>query len=347
MKTAALTSLGRIELSERPVPSPVDTEVLVKIDYCGICGSDAEFFEQGHIGTRVVNYPLILGHEAAGEIVAAGAAVRDRTVGENVVIEPGIPCGHCEYCRQGRYNICRDMKFLSCPPNDGLFAEYVAVPANTVFPLPEGMTTITGALMEPLAVGMHAVRTGNVEAPKTVVILGSGCIGLCTLLCARMRGASRIIVSDLFEKRLKLAKELGADEIVDASKCNSQEEILRLTKGEGADVVFETAGNPITTAETSWIARRGGTIVIVGNVQGDVPFRFRNLCTAEIELKTTKRYCNDFEPCLTAIATGLIPVAALDRIVDRIYPLDDIQEAFTEFIGNKKDLTKIVIKVKR
>ena len=177
------------------------------------------------------------------------------------------------------------------------------------------------------------------------MILGSGCIGLCTLLCCQHFGATKIIVSDLFEKRLALAKELGADEIVDASKCNAQEEILRLTNGEGADIVFETAGNRVTTAQTSYLARRGGTIVIVGNVQGDVPFYFRNLCTAEIELKTTKRYCNDFQVCLSAIATGGIPVAKLEKIVDRIYPIEEIQEAFEQFIENKKDLTKIVIKV--
>ncbi|MBQ9393142.1 MAG: NAD(P)-dependent alcohol dehydrogenase [Oscillospiraceae bacterium] len=345
MKAAPLKELQKIVVEERPRPRPAAGEVLVKIEYCGICGSDAEFFEAGHIGSRTVNYPLVLGHEAAGEIVELGEGVAKYQAGQKVVIEPGIPCGHCEFCRQGRYNICRSMKFLSCPPDDGLFCEYVAVPADTVFLLPDGMTTLTGALMEPLAVGMHAARTGEVEAPKTVVILGAGCIGLCTLLCCRQRGAGKIIVSDLFEKRLSLARELGADEIVDASKCDAQAEILRLTGGEGADVVFETAGNRVTTAQTSWIAKRGGTIVIVGNVQGDVPFHFRNLCTAEIQLKTIKRYCNDFQVCLSAINNGGIPVEKLEKIVDRIYPLEEIQEAFTQFIENKKDLTKIVIKV--
>ena len=345
MKAAVLTELKKIEVREFDIPAISDNEVLVKIEYCGICGSDAEFFEEGQIGTRIVNYPLVLGHEASGEIVSVGTAVKNYEIGQKVVIEPGLPCGHCEFCRQGRYNICKNMKFLSCPPNDGLFCQYVAVPADTVFPLPDSMNTLTGALMEPLAVGMHAAAIGRVEAPKTVIILGAGCIGLCTLLCCKHRGAARIIVCDLFSKRLELAKKLGADEVVNASECDSVKEIIRLTNGEGGDVVFETAGNKVTTSQTSYLARRGGTIVIVGNVQGDVPFNFRNLCTAEIELETTKRYCNAFEKCLSAINTGSISAEKLNLIIDNIFPMDDIQNAFTQFIENKKDMTKIVIKV--
>lgn len=248
MKSAVLTELQKLEVQDREIPSIGENEILVKIKYCGICGSDVEFFEEGHIGTRMVTYPLVLGHEASGEIVSVGGNVKNLSVGQKVVIEPGIPCGHCEYCRAGKYNICKEMKFLSCPPNDGLFSEYVAVPAFCAFPLPNGVEELTAALMEPLAVGMHAVSVSGLKAPKTVVILGSGCIGICTLLCARAAGASKIIVCDLFENRLKMAKKLGADEIVDASKCDTVEEVKRLTNGEGADVVFETAGNRITTA---------------------------------------------------------------------------------------------------
>lgn len=345
MKTAVLTEQQKIEIEERLVPQITENEVLIKIEYCGVCGSDAEFFEHGRIGTRIVNYPLVLGHEASGEIVSIGSKVTNFDIGQKVVVEPGVPCGQCEFCRQGHYNICPDMKFLSCPPNDGLFSQYVAVPASMVFPLPEEMTTLTGALIEPLAVGMHAVNMGNVCAPKTVIILGAGCIGLCTLLCCKQRGASKIIVCDLFQNRLDMARKLGADEVVNASECDSVEELRKLTSGEGADVVFETAGSRITTTQTSYLARRGGTIVIVGNVQGDVSFNFRNLCTNEIELKTIKRYCNVFQVCLAAIKNGQIPVEKLNSIVDNVFDLDDVQQAFTTFITNKKDITKIVIKV--
>lgn len=345
MKAAVLTELQKIEIKERAIPEIGPEEVLVKIEYCGVCGSDVEFFAHGRIGTRVVNYPLVLGHEASGEVVSVGDKVSTFTVGQRVVIEPGIPCGHCEFCRQGRYNLCNDMRFLSCPPNDGLFSQYVAIPASMLFPLPEGMDALTGALMEPLAVGVHATRLGEVCSPKTVIILGAGCIGLCTLLSCKQRGASKVIVCDLFQNRLDMAEKLGADEIVNASECDSVEKLLELTKGQGADVVFETAGSKITTSQTSFLARRGGTIVIVGNVTGDVPFNFRNLCTSEIQLKTTKRYCNDFQVCLDAVQSGGIPIEKLKCIVDKVFPLEETQQAFETSIQDKQSITKVVIKV--
>ena len=344
-KTAVLTALQTIEIQETPMPVIGADDVMVKKEYCGVCGSDVEFFAHGCIGTNKVTYPFILGHEVAGVIAEVGENVKNVKVGQNVVIEPGIPCGHCEFCRQGRYNICANMKFMSSSPYDGLLSQYVSVPASTVFPVPEGVSTKTAALVEPLAVGMHAARLGDVKAPKTVVILGGGCIGLCTLLCAKYLGASRIIVSDLFQNRLDAAKALGADEIVNASECNSVEKILELTNGEGADVVLETAGSKITASQTTKILRRGGTIVIVGNVLGDVPFNFRDISRIEGTVKVARRYCNDFQACLGAIQNGGIPAEKLERIVDAVYPFADTQKAFETSITDKQNITKVVIKV--
>ncbi len=344
-KTAVLTALQTIEIEETEIPKIGADEVLVKMEYCGVCGSDVEFFAHGCIGTNQVKYPFILGHEVAGVIAEVGENVKHVTEGQGVVIEPGIPCGHCEFCRQGRYNICASMKFMSSPPYNGLLSQYVAVPASSVFPIPEGVSTKTAALVEPLAVGMHAAGLGDVKAPKTVVILGGGCIGLCTLLCAKYLGASRIIVSDLFQNRLDAAKALGADEIVNASECNSVEKILELTNGEGADVVLETAGSKITASQTTKILRRGGTIVIVGNVLGDVPFNFRDISRIEGTVKVARRYCNDFAACLGAIKNGGIPVEKLERIVDAVYPFEETQKAFETSITDKQSITKVVIKV--
>lgn len=343
--SAVLTAQQQIEIKEYPMPTVKENEVLLKVEYCGVCGSDVEFFNHGRIGTRIVNYPLILGHEAAGEIVALGEQVKNVTVGQKVVVEPGIPCGNCEFCRQGRYNLCVDMRFLSCPPNDGFFSQYVALPAANVFPLPEGLTTLEGALMEPLAVAVHATNICNVCSPKTVVILGAGCIGLCTLLSCKQRGASRVIVSDLFQNRLDLAKELGADEIVNASACDAVEKILELTGGMGADIVFETAGSKVTVGQTSFLVRVGGTIGIVGNVQGEVEFNFRNVSTREAQIKTTKRYCNDFQVCLDVVRNGGIPKDKLKKIVDKVFDLRDTHQAFLTSITDKQYITKIVIKV--
>lgn len=343
-KTAFLTELQKIEIQETQVPEIGANDVLVKMEYCGVCGSDVEFFAHGCIGTNQVKYPFILGHEVSGIIDAVGENVKNVEVGQPVVIEPGIPCGHCEFCRQGRYNICANMKFMSSPPYDGLLSKYVAVPASAVFPIPEGVSTKTAALVEPLAVGMHASKLGDVKAPKTVVILGGGCIGLCTLLSCKQLGASRIIVSDLFQNRLDIAKELGA-EIVNASECDSVEKILELTNGEGADVVLETAGSKITASQTTRLLRRGGTIVIVGNVLGDVPFNFRNISRIEGTVKVARRYCNDFQVCLGAIQNGGIPAEKLECIVDAVYGFEETQQAFETSLKDKQNITKVVIKI--
>ena len=343
-QTAYLTGLQTIEIRETEIPKIGADEVLVKMEYCGACGSDVEFFASGCIGTTKVTYPFVLGHEASGVVEAIGEDVTNVKEGWPVVIEPGIPCGKCEFCRQGRYNICTNMRFVSSPPYDGLLSKHVVVPASAVFAIPKGVSTKTAALVEPLAVGMHAAKLGDVKPPKTVAILGSGCIGLCTLLSCKQLGASRIIVSDLFQNRLDVAKEFGA-EIINASECNSVEKILELTNGEGADVVLETAGSKITTSQTTKILRRGGTIVIVGNVVGDVPFSFREIGRLEGTIKVARRYCNDFQVCLGAIANGGIPAEQLERIVDAVYDFKETQQAFETALKDKQNITKVVIKI--
>lgn len=344
-QAAVLTSLQTIEIQDRPMPKISESEVLVKIEYCGVCGSDVHFFEDGCIGARQVVYPQVLGHEASGEIVTVGKNVKHLQPGAKVVIEPGIPCGHCEFCREGRYNLCPDLVFVSCPPHDGLMSKYVAMPASMVYPLPEGVTTLEGSLMEPLAVGVYAARRGEVGPNQTVVILGAGCIGLCTLLACKQRGASRIIICDLFQNRLDRAKELGADELINASECDSVQRILDLTGGQGAHVVFETAGNRHTAAQTTELVRRGGQIVMVGNIIGDVAFNFRNLALKEADVKTIWRYRNVFPETADMIATGSIQREALGSIVDGLFEFEDTQKAFMTAMTDKLNVVKAVVHI--
>ena len=344
-KSAVLTSLQNIEILDRPMPEIGPNDVLLQVEYCGVCGSDVHFFEEGCIGARKVEYPQVLGHEAAGRIVAVGENVKHLAVNMEVVAEPGIPCGHCEFCRKGRYNLCPDLVFLSCPPYDGMFSKYIAMPAGMVYPLPKGVSTLEGALVEPLAVGVYAARRGEVSANKTVVILGSGCIGLCTILACRQRGASRIIVCDLFQNRLDRALSLGADEVVNASECNSVERILELTNGQGADVVFETAGNRHTASQTTSLVRTGGMIVMVGNILGDVAFNFRNLALKEADVRTIWRYQNVFPDVADMISTGGIKSEDLRSIVDGVFEFEDTQKAFLTAMNDKQNIVKAVVHV--
>ena len=179
MKTAVMTGISQVEIQQRPIPVPADDEELVKVEYVGICGSDLHYYESGRIGIFIVEPPFVLGHEAGGTVVEVGAGVKDLKVGDRVALEPGKTCGHCEHCKEGKYNLCEDVIFFATPPVDGVFQEYVAHEAGLCFRLPDNMSTMEGALIEPLAVGMHAANQGEAHLGQTAVVTGAGCIGLC------------------------------------------------------------------------------------------------------------------------------------------------------------------------
>ena len=285
---------------------------------------------------------MILGHECAGEIIETGKSVKNLKEGDLVAIEPGVACGTCEFCKDGRYNLCPDIIFHSTPPNDGFMARYVSFPSHLCFKLPQGVSALEGALLEPFSVGLHSAVLGNVKFGKSVVILGSGCIGLMTLLASKMLGASRVIISDLYANRLDNALALGADEIVDASKTDPVQKILELTNGQGADVVFEAAGNPKTAFQTSFVVRNGGCIVLTGNIIGDVPFNFRNMTRKEAELKTVWRYRNTYPRAIEAVSRGIID---LKRLRVDIFDFEDTQKGFDRAMKEKQTVVKAVIRL--
>ena len=197
MKVVYLTEPGKMEIAEEPRPEVTPGHVVVKIEYNGICGSDVHFFKDGRVGDCVLRDKFVLGHEVSGTVVEVGEGVTHLKVNDRVALEPGYACGKCEFCKSGRYNLCPEMKFFAAPPDAGALKEYVSHPADMCFKLPENVSTMEGALVEPLAVGLHATGLGGVSLGQSAVILGAGCIGLVTLLSAKARGASRVIVADL------------------------------------------------------------------------------------------------------------------------------------------------------
>lgn len=342
MKNLAAVMVGvkTIEIQEREMPVAGPDEVVVKIEYVGICGSDVHFLEDGHIGARYVEAPLIQGHESAGVVCAVGAQVQTLQVGDRVAVEPGIPCGHCEFCRSGRYNLCTEMVFRSCPPHDGMMCQYIKHPASLCFKLPDQVSTLEGAMVEPLAVAFQSAKLGEMGPNKSAVIFGAGCIGLSTLLACRYLGASKVIVVDLFQSRLDRALELGADLVINAKTQDAVQTILDATNGEGCDVVFEDAGNKVTTAQTSAVVRTGGTIVIAGNPIGDIPFNFRNLTLREARLATVWRYCNEYPRIINAIAKGSLPAKEL---VTDLFPFAQVRDAFDKAMYDKEHVLKAVV----
>ena len=206
MKTAVMHDIGKISIEERDIPQVKDDEVLVKLEYVGICGSDLRYYESGAIGDFIVKPPFVLGHEPGGTVVEVGKDVKHLKVGDRVALEPGKTCGHCEFCKTGRYNLCPDVVFFATPPVDGVFQEYVAHEADLCFKLPDNVSTMEGALIEPLAVGFHAAMQGGARAGQTAVVMGAGCIGLVTMMALKAMGVSRVYVVDVLEKRLEKAR---------------------------------------------------------------------------------------------------------------------------------------------
>ena len=202
MRAAVLHGVRDLRVEDVPAPGALGPdECRVRIGAVGVCGSDVHYYEYGRIGPFVVDKPMILGHECAGTVVEVGSRVKGIAEGRRVAIEPGVPCRRCRFCHEGQYNLCRDVVFFATPPVDGAFCEYVVSPADFLFPIPDGMTLEQGALVEPLAVGMHAARRGGVKPGDTVAVIGMGTIGLLTLQAAIAHGATRAIAADVQQNR--------------------------------------------------------------------------------------------------------------------------------------------------
>lgn len=343
MKTAVMTGLQKVEIQEREIPSPKKDEVLVKVEYVGICGSDLHYYESGQIGDFVVEPPFVLGHEAGGTVVEVGADVTDLKVGDRVAMEPGKTCGTCEFCKQGKYNLCKDVIFFATPPVDGVFQEYVAHEAGLCFKLPENVSTMEGALIEPLAVGIHAANQGGAHLGQTAVVTGAGCIGLVSLLSLRAMGVSKIIVVDVMERRLQKALELGADAVINGKEEDTVSRIMEITEGRGFDLGIETAGSQITASQLIKGAKKGATIVFVGySASGEMTLPIGTALDKELTFKTVFRYRNIYPMAIEAVAMGRIPIK---EIVTHYFELNDIQNALDSCVQNKADIVKGVIKV--
>lgn len=343
MKTAVMTDLRKVEIQERPIPAPKENEVLVKVEYVGICGSDLHYYESGRIGDFVVKPPFVLGHEAGGTVVEVGSKVQHLKIGDRVALEPGKTCGECEFCKSGKYNLCKDVIFFATPPVDGVFQEYVAHEAGLCFKLPENVSTMEGALIEPLAVGMHAARQGGAALGQTAVVTGAGCIGLVTLLSLKAMGVSKVVVVDVMEKRLAKAKELGADLVINGKEEDTIARIMEYTEGKGFDLGIETAGTQITAGQLIKGAKKGATIVFVGySASGEMTLPIGMALDKELNFKTVFRYRNIYPMAIDAVSSGKI---AIKDIVTDFFELDEIQDALEACVTNKADIVKGVIKI--
>ncbi len=344
---AILVTPKKFEIQECEVPTPKENEVLIKVEYVGMCGSDIHGFEFGpFIPPKDPNQKIGLGHEVAGEVVGIGSKVTKFKVGDKVLVEPGVPDDSCEYCRTGRYNICPDVDFMATQPNyRGALCEYMVHPEEWCYHVPEGMSTMEAALVEPAAVGMHAAILGGAKLGSHIVILGGGTIGLMVLQACRALGATDITVVDVMDNRLQMAKKFGAKNVINGKN----EDTVKVIRSEewfgdhGVDLVFECAGSAFTAQQAVQIVARGGKIMMVGTQSKPVPIDFLKI-NREVTIQTSFRYCNNYPQTIEAIASGKFNVK--DMVTD-IYDYKDVQKAFTDAIDPEKkaNMVKGVIRV--
>jgi L-iditol 2-dehydrogenase len=343
MKVAIQTDLGKLEMIERDIPQVKSNEVLVKLEYVGVCGSDLHYYEHGRIGDFIVEYPFVLGHECAGSVVEIGTDVKHLKIGDRVALEPGKTCGQCEFCKTGRYNLCPDVVFFATPPVDGVFQDYVAHEAALCFKLPENVNSMEGALIEPLAVGFHAAITGEAKFGQTALVSGSGCIGLVSLLALKALGLSKIYVSDMVDKRLLKAKSLGATEVINVGEKDLVKTVKELNGGNGVDLVIETSGNEKAAASGIGALKKGGTLVFVGySPSGMMNLPIGAALDKELTMKTIFRYRHIYPLAIDAVAQGKVDIK---NIVTNVFDFADVQNAMDQSAKNKTEIAKAVIKM--
>jgi L-iditol 2-dehydrogenase len=342
MRAAVLVEAGQVELRRVAKPDVGPFDVLVAPRAVGICGSDLHLYRHGKIGTSVVERPLILGHEPAGEVVAVGDSVRELKPGDRVVVEPGIACGGCAWCQRGDYNLCPHVRFLGIPPSDGAMAELVAVPARFVHRLPDAMSWAEGAMIEPFAIGLQAVKSAGVRTGEAVVVLGAGPIGLMILQAARIAGAATLISIDVAERPLALAARLGATATLDAREPNLIERVHDLTGG-GADHAIEAVGARATVENALQIVRRGGTVTLVGiAAEPGIPLDTIRIVRTGLTIRSSFRYTH-VHP--TAIALAAAQRVDLNALVTHRYDLASVSEAFQEVSAGLNGVVKAVVEL--
>ena len=341
MKALVHTGPYVVEFDEFPNPAVGDDDILVRVKACGICGSDVQG-ATGTSGRRIP--PIVMGHEAAGIVEQVGKNVAGFAPGDRVCFDSTVYCNRCPACIEGLYNRCIRRQVLGVSTPDfrrhGAMAELVAVPHWIVAPLPDAMSFVEAAMLEPASIGMHAANRAAMSPGSTAAVIGAGTIGLFILQAARLRGATTTIACDVNEFRLELARLVGADVCINPRDVDLSEEILRATAGRGVDFAFEAVGFAETFRRAAAVTRTGGTLVAVGNLAKEVEFDLQDLVCRELTFRGSYASAGEFRACIDLIASGRINVKPL---VSDVVPLAEGPSAFQRLLKGKEDLLKIVL----
>ena len=340
MKAAILEGIKKIRIREIPIPQISENEVLIKIKEVSLCSSDLHYYNEGRLNKRKVTDSFILGHESSGIIEKIGANVHNLKVGDRVAIEPGVPCLRCEFCKSGKYNECKNLIFLSAPPNDGTLAEYIKYDSNFVHKIPENISFSQAALIEPLSVGYYAVMRADIKPGDNVCILGCGPIGLACLEMARISGAAKIFITDTLDYRLIIARAHGAFRTINILNTNLNDVIIEETEGNGVEKVIESSGTESAIRQSLEIVKNCGTIVWVGMGKNEITIPYIETIYKDLTIKGVFRYVNTYGPLIKLIERGAIN---FEGILSHRFKFEDIQKAIDTANDQNIEKVKIII----
>ena len=341
MKALLLTKYMELQVTDLPNPEIGPHDVLVRVRSCGICGSDVHGLD-GSTGRRIP--PLVMGHEAAGVIAEVGRNVTEWKEGDRVTFDSTVSCGRCAFCRRGDINLCNNRQVLGVSCGDyrrnGAFAEYVAVPENILYRLPEGLSFDHAAMIEAVSIGVHAVNLTPHELGDTAVVVGAGMIGQLTIQAAKVAGFSKVYAVDIDDAKLERAKNLGADEAFNSKSSNVAAEIAARTNGQGADAVLEAVGATDPIATSIACVRKGGTVTLIGNISPKIEVNLQALVTRQIRLQGSCASSGEIPACIELLSKGAIRV---DSMISARTPLADAASWFDRLYKHEPNLGKVIV----
>ena len=342
MKALVLREYGKLVYEDVPRPEIAPDEVLVKVEACGICGSDVHGLD-GSTGRR--QPPLIMGHEASGVVAETGPGVRGWAAGDRVTFDSTLYRLDDWYTRRGLYNLSDGRMVLGVSPGEyrrhGAFAEFVAVPQHILYRLPDSVSFERAAMTEPVAVAVHAVNLTPIEVGDTAVVVGAGMIGLCLVQVLRAAGCARVFAVDLEPGRLELAARLGAEIVLDPRQADVAKEVAQATAGRGADVAFEAVGIAASVATAIAAARRGATVTLVGSLSPTVEVPLQAVVTRQLRLQGSYAIAGEYPAALSMIERGVVNV---DSMRSAVAPLSEGAAWFDRLYRRERGLRKVILK---
>ena len=341
MKALMLEQYEHLQVIDMPEPACGPDEVLIRVEACGICGSDVHGYDGGS-GRRIP--PIVMGHEAAGTIERMGADVTDYKPGDRVTFDSTVYCGQCEFCLRGEVNLCDNRQVLGVSCGDyrrnGAFAELVSVPARILYRLPETFPMEQAAMLEAVSVALHGVRVTQLKGGETALVIGAGMIGLLTAQAAREAGCSSVLIADIDAARLLMAADVGIPDTLQLSGVELVAEVLRRTGGRGVDVVLEAVGRAETVVASIECVRRGGTVTLIGNIQPEVPLPLQRVVTREVRLQGSCSSAGEYTEAIRLLGSGAITVKPL---ISAVSSLEDAAAWFRRLHAREAGLLKVVV----